>query len=308
MLRFGSVKDVICITSKPTTIFGVLYQHMSNGQSARFIITSCWLASCSSIYIYYFTKHFHRQLLCTMSPLPNYKADARRVADVLLSDGIAIIPTEQGYGLLASDPSAIDRSFEAKNRSHGHPLGIIGNYRLSCEIHVIPDRHREMIRIWNQELDMPIGVVAPYRSDHPMIKRLGDDVLAKHTKNGTLAMFVGGPPLLQSVVDLVAAEGRLVLGSSANLTGSGQKFMLEDVEEAVKDAADIIIDYGLQRAHVYGVGTMNIDFENIRVIRFGSCYEMFRDYMQRFWSVDLPEGPPIPQLPPEAKQFQYKAQ
>ena len=73
-------------------------------------------------------------------------------------------------------------------------------------------------------------------------------------------------------VKLVLEAGQLVLGSSANLTGSGQKFTLEDVEDEVKEVADIIVDYGLQRAHVYNVGTMNVDFGNdqVKVIRFGN--------------------------------------
>ncbi|KAF2096433.1 hypothetical protein NA57DRAFT_58348 [Rhizodiscina lignyota] len=229
---------------------------------------------------------------------PDFKADAARVCDCLLSGGIAIVPTEQGYGLLASDPAAIERSFAAKQRKHGHPLGIIGNYGLSRQIHILPAERHEMVRVWNQEFDMSIGVVGPYRHDHPLLtSSLDEETLLKHTKSGTLGMFVGGSPILKEVVNLVLSKGRLVLGSSANLTGTGQKFRVEDVEDAVKDAVDIIIDYGLQRAHVYGVGSMNIDFENLKVLRFGSCYEMFRDYMSRFWDVELPEGPPVPCVP-----------
>lgn len=208
------------------------------------------------------------------------------------------MPTEQGYGLLASDPAAIERSFATKKRAHGHPLGIIGNYDLSAQIHVLPPERHEMVRVWNQEFDMPIGVVAPYRQEHELLVRaVRKETMEKHTKAGTLGMFVGGNPLLKEIVTLVLAKGRVVLGSSANLTGTGQKFRVEDVQGEVRDAADIIIDYGLQRAHVYGVGTTNIDFENLKVIRFGSCYEMFRDYMKRFWDVDLPEGPPPPRVP-----------
>lgn len=137
---------------------------------------------------------------------------------------------------------------------------------------------------------MPMGVVAPFHADHPVLTAALDaKTLSQHTLGGTLGMFVGGPPLLREIVRLVMEQGRLVLGSSANLTTTGQKFRVEDVEDEVKDAADIIVDYGLQRAHVYGVGTTNVDWENLKVIRQGSCYELFRDYMLRFWDVELPE-------------------
>jgi tRNA A37 threonylcarbamoyladenosine synthetase subunit TsaC/SUA5/YrdC len=229
---------------------------------------------------------------------PDFKADAARVAECLLSGGIAIVPTEQGYGLLASDPAAVERSFATKRRKGGHPLGIIGNYELSRRIHILAEERFEMIRVWAQELDMSTGVVGPYRQDDSLLtSALDAETLAKHTKSGTLGMFVGGPPLLREIVSLVLSKGRLVLGSSANLTGTGQKFRLEDVEDEVKEAADIIVNYGLQRAHVYGVGTTNFDFENLQVLRFGSCYEIFKDYMGRFWDVELPDGPPVPKVP-----------
>jgi tRNA A37 threonylcarbamoyladenosine synthetase subunit TsaC/SUA5/YrdC len=228
---------------------------------------------------------------------PDFKADAQRVCSVLLSGGMAIVPTEQGYGLLASDPAAVQRSLDSKQRKAGHVLGIIGNYELSRQLHDLPDERFEMIRAWTEDMGMSIGVIGPYHGDHPLHSTAIDaETLAKITRNGTLGMFVGGSPILKEIVQLVLEQGKLVLGSSANLTGTGQKFRIEDIQDEVKEAVDIIVDYGLQRAHVYGVGTVNFHFENLKVIRFGNCYEMFRDYMNRFWAIELPEGPPVPHV------------
>ncbi|CDM34901.1 DHBP synthase RibB-like alpha/beta domain [Penicillium roqueforti FM164] len=43
--------------------------------------------------------------------LPNVRADAQRVFQVLESGGVVILPTEVGYGLMATSAEAIDRAF-----------------------------------------------------------------------------------------------------------------------------------------------------------------------------------------------------
>lgn len=80
-----------------------------------------------------------------------------------------------------------------------------------------------------------------------------------------------------------------MVGSSANLSGGGQKFRVEDIEDEVKEAADLIVDYDLQRYHVYGRASLIMDFGQMKALRMGSCYELFRERMWKFWGVDLPE-------------------
>lgn len=79
-----------------------------------------------------------------------------------------------------------------------------------------------------------------------------------------------------------------MVGSSANASGSGQKFRVEDIEDEVKEAADLIVDYGLQRYHVYGRPSLIMDYGKMEIVRKGSCYELFRERMWKFWGVDLP--------------------
>lgn len=223
---------------------------------------------------------------------PDAKADARRVFEVLQTGGVALVPTEVGYGLMASSTEAIQKAFAAKKRRPGHAQGVIGSWKLHQELHVLSDEKLEMIRVLHQDLDMSFGVVAPYRSDHPILQQLTPATMANTTKNNTLGIYIGGSSLMMELNRLNDEAGQLMLGSSANLTGTGQKFRVEDVDDGIKEASDIIVDYGLQRYHIYGGRPSTIiDFENMKVLRVGSSYELLRERLKKYWGVDLPEDP-----------------
>lgn len=224
---------------------------------------------------------------------PNVKADAQRILDVLKAGGLALMPTEVGYALVASSTEAIQRSFAAKKRKPGHTQGIVGTLALHQKLHILPDETHDMIRVLHQDMDLSFGIVAPFRKDHPVLQHLTPATLANVTKeDGTVAMYLGNSALLLELGRISDAAGELLLGSSANITGTGQKFRLEDMDAEILEAADIIVDYGLQRYHVYGGRASTIvDFANMKMLRVGSLYELIRERMHKFWGVELAPDP-----------------
>ncbi|CAK7216533.1 hypothetical protein SCUCBS95973_002834 [Sporothrix curviconia] len=223
---------------------------------------------------------------------PDVKVDARRVFDVLRSGGLALVPTEVGYTLMASSAEAVQRSFAAKQRRPGHTQGVMGTLSLHRTLHILPERTLRMIQVLHEDMDLSFGVVAPFRADHPALQHLSAATLANATKNGTLGIYLGGSALLRELGRINDEAGQVMLGSSANITGTGQSFRLEDVDVQIQDAADVIVDYGLQRYHVYGGRASTIiDFENLKVLRVGSSYELLRERLRKYWGVSLPPDP-----------------
>jgi hypothetical protein len=51
----------------------------------------------------------------------------------------------------------------------------------------------------------------------------------------------------------------------------------------VIDAVDLVVDYGLQKWQAYRRSGINFDAENIKVLRKGAGYEIFRDRMLRWF-------------------------
>ncbi|KAI0191020.1 DHBP synthase RibB-like alpha/beta domain-containing protein [Xylaria flabelliformis] len=225
---------------------------------------------------------------------PNLQRDAREAFEVLKAGGIVIAPNDTGYILIACSAEGIERAFIAKQRKPGHTLGIMATYETHEQLHILPPEKFEMTRVLTQEMNSLLGVVAPYKKDHPRLAALTPATLDRTTKEGTLGIGILENPFMREVGRLIDEEGRLIIGSSANLTGQGQKFRVEDIEREVYNSADLVVDYGLQRYHRYRRGGTIIDVDNMRVLRMGASYEVCRERVRQWWGVEFPEDPENP--------------
>ena len=115
--------------------------------------------------------------------------------------------------------------------------------------------------------------------------------LERVTKSGTLCIAISEGPFQRELGRLNDAHGQLMIDSSANLTGQGQKFRVEDIERAVIVAADLVVDYGRQKWHISGRAGTLIDLDNERVVRIGACYENIREKLVAWFGWTLPEDP-----------------
>ena len=187
---------------------------------------------------------------------------------------------------------ALQRAFETKQRKPHKRHAMIGSWALHEDIHTLPPREASMAKLLVHELNLPLGLVAPFKEDHPMIQKLGSETLARSSVEGTLAMLVNGGRLMDEIARLALESGQPVMGSSANLTGKGTKALVEDIEPEIINAADIIIDYGKMKYSSPRTSSTMIDFKNVRLLRFGACYDVIKDVMTRFFGIDdFPDDP-----------------
>jgi tRNA A37 threonylcarbamoyladenosine synthetase subunit TsaC/SUA5/YrdC len=229
---------------------------------------------------------------------PSPKEDAKMVFEVLKQGGVAIIPMNVGYGIIASNSNALSRVFQAKKRKPHKRHAMIGSYSLHCDIHTLPSREGNIVKLLTVDLDLPIGVVAPYRIDHPIIQRIPSDTLDQSVLDGTLAVLVNAGRLAEEISRLATIESLPVMGSSANITGKGTKTTVEDIEPEVLNAADIVIDYGKQKFHYPRASSTMLDFRTMKVLRYGACYDVVQDSLWRFCGIKVPDDPErLPHLP-----------
>ncbi len=168
---------------------------------------------------------------------------------------------------------------------------MLGSYALHKEIHELPPREAGMAKLLIHDLDLPLGLVASFKKNHPMIQKLGDETLERSSIEGTLAMLVNGGQLQDELARLALEAGTPVMGSSANMTGQGTKCLVEDIETQILEAADIVIDYGRQKYNNPRTSSTMFDFKNMKLLRYGACYDVVRDALKRWYDVDLPEDP-----------------
>ena len=218
-------------------------------------------------------------------------ADARRVYEVLADGGVGIIPTDVGYVILGTTSQAIWKIFRAKQRKPEKLNAMCGCREMHAVIHDLPDDRRAIVTAITEDYGLPLGVVAPARLEHTTLAGLDADVLDQTTDDGTVAMLLNAGPLLDTLARIGFADGRLIIGSSANLSLRGVKFRASDIEPEIIEAADVVIDYGLMRWNRYAKSSTMIDVGEMRVVRHGSCFDLIDDLLRRHFDIALPAEP-----------------
>jgi tRNA A37 threonylcarbamoyladenosine synthetase subunit TsaC/SUA5/YrdC len=228
---------------------------------------------------------------------PDIAADARGAFDVIKAGGSCIFPVDVGYTFVGGSQAALLRIFHAKGRGTHKRNAMVGDLAIHDEIHSLDARGREMVRTITVGYDLPLGVIAPFRAGHPLIRKLHPESLAGSTEGDTLAMLVNAGPFHAEMCRLSQSETHPLFGSSANLTGSGTKFRVQDIQPELIAVADHIVDYGLRKYHMYRRSATLIDFRSMEVVRVGACYELIQDVLQRHYGVALPPDPGLERLP-----------
>lgn len=233
----------------------------------------------------------HRSRLETpakrMKPL-DIAGDARRAFDTLKAGGIAIFPVDVGYTIAGGSHASLRRIFDTKQRAPTKLNAMVGDMEIHRALHVLEPQERAMVEMLTEGYDLPIGAIAPYREDHPLIRRLDPAALLGSQKDGTIAMLINAGPFHRALCKLSREENFPIFGSSANLTNTGTKFRVQDIPPELTGIADTVIDYGLRKYHRYQRSATLINFKTMDVVRVGSCYELISDVLLRHFDVRLP--------------------
>jgi tRNA A37 threonylcarbamoyladenosine synthetase subunit TsaC/SUA5/YrdC len=222
------------------------------------------------------------------------QADAKRAFDAICKGGIAILPMEVGYSLIGTQEDALKRIFDTKRRTPSKLNAMIGDDELHRDLHILDSKQREIVQALTVDYDLPLGLIAPARMDHPILRNMSADMLKRSTTDSTLLMLLNAGPFHAEISRLSREAVVPLFGSSANLSLSGTKFRVEDIEPEVKAIADVIIDYGLRKYHLYRASSTLIDIRECKVIRHGSCFELIADVLKRHFGIELPPSPVRP--------------
>lgn len=222
----------------------------------------------------------------------NVKGDALRAMNIMENAGIAILPNDVGYSLIAARAAALRKIFDTKKRAPSKLNAMLGNDDLHRELHVVSGRGKLIVEAITKDYDLPLGLIAPCQSDHPLLRGLDPDTYERSTKDDTLLMLLNAGPFHREITRLSCERQTLLFGSSANLSMHGTKFRVEDMEPEITGIADVVIDYGLMKYHLWQASSTLLHCETLQVVRFGSCYENIADILKRYFRVDLPPRPP----------------
>ncbi len=220
------------------------------------------------------------------------QADADRVYETLRSGGVAIVPYDLSYAIQCATDDSLRRVYAAKNRSYDRASGVCGSYVVHEDVHVISDTGRRIVRSITQDHDLPLSVVAPFRDNHPFMKALTPFLFGMATRDGTVNFLLNAGDLRDRIVAHAWRDCFPFVASSANRSLAGTKYRVEHIEQEVRDAADIVIDYGTSRwRHPKGLSSTQIDFRTMKVIRWGIAFDRIRDIIIDEFSIEIERRP-----------------
>ena len=230
------------------------------------------------------------------TPRLDFRADASRAFDVLRGGGIAILPMDVGYSLIGGSTAALARIFDTKRRSPSKLNAMLGNADICRDVALLTAEQREIVEAITLDHDLPLGLVAPVRLDHPLLGSLDGEGLSRSTRAGTVCMLLNAGGFHEEICRLSLEHLHPLFGSSANRSLQGTKFRVEDIEKDIADIADIVIDYGLRKYHPYRASSTILDISTLDVLRAGSCFELIADVLKRQFGheVGMPGRNPPP--------------
>jgi tRNA A37 threonylcarbamoyladenosine synthetase subunit TsaC/SUA5/YrdC len=217
--------------------------------------------------------------------------DARRAFDVLKNGGIAILPMDVGYSLIGGGEAALARIFETKRRAPSKLNAMVADNEIHREVHRLDARGYDIVAAITEDHGLPLGAIAPARLDHPLLKAVSSETMERSHRDGTIAMLLNAGPFHAEICRLSRAETHPLFGSSANLSLTGTKFRVEDIEPEIRAIADVVIDHGLRKYHLYKASSTLLDIERMEVVRVGACYELIADVLKRDFEIELPPAP-----------------
>ncbi len=219
------------------------------------------------------------------------ESDARHMYEVLLSGGLALARTETGYGLVAMRPQAVRRIYELKGRPAEKPCVTVGSLPILDDVVTGIDLGTRQwldraVRAW------PMALVARVNPSSRLLASFDAYQLGQCTKAGTIATFYGVGELISRTAEIARQDARLIVGSSANLAGTGNNYSLDAVPESMRSAADVVFDYGRSNYESKEkLASTILDVTTNQFLRRGMCFNQVEASWQAFqasrapWSV-----------------------
>ncbi len=223
---------------------------------------------------------------------PDIAGDAARSFSVLQAGGTALLPMDVGYSLIGGSEAALKRIFDTKGRAPDKLNAMLGDQVLHREIHRVDSRGREVVSAITGDYDLPLGAIAPGDLSHPVLQKMSPGALDASTRDGTVLMLLNAGAFHAEICRLSREQVHPLFGSSANRTLQGTKFRIEDIEPEIAAIADITIDHGLRKYHLYAGSSTLLDLTTLEVVRYGACYELIADILRRHFDVALPRPKP----------------
>lgn len=220
------------------------------------------------------------------------KADALKAFRIMKAGGVAVLPLSVSYAIFAHTARGVERIFELKQRAQTKPNGVIGNWDIFSDVLDATARDKDLVRCIVQDYNLPLSVIAPFKPAHDWLRTVEFGGLRRATKGNTMDLLLNAGALHNELARMSWESASPLMGSSANVSLTGSKFRLADVQESLKNGCDLVLDYGTSHyENEYAIGSTIIELPSWKVLRWGGCFEQQAAIIKKHFGVDLPGRP-----------------
>ncbi|WP_276299593.1 L-threonylcarbamoyladenylate synthase [Halorussus lipolyticus] len=183
-------------------------------------------------------------------------------ANAIRDGNLVVYPTETVYGLGADalNEEAVERVFEAKGRSRDKPISLaVPDADAALEYVRATDRERRFMR---EFLPGPVTLLCEKREEVPDILTAGRERVGIRIPDHPVAL------------DLLS-EFAPVTATSANVSGRPSATRVADLDEEIRDAAEVVLDGG----ETGSTGSTVVNVETGEIVREGPNADEIRDWL-----------------------------
>ncbi len=224
--------------------------------------------------------------------LAQQEEDALLAFECMTQGGVAVLPLSVSYAIFAHTAEGVERIYKLKQRPATKPNGVIGSWDIFREVFQVGQRELDLVRCLTIDHNLPLSVVAPFNPAHDWLKTVQYGALRLATKAQTMDLLMNAGPLHNALAKLSLDQSKPLMGSSANVSSSGSKFKLEDVQTELKEGCDLVLGYGTSRYdNEFGMGSTIVELPSWKILRWGGCFESQAKIVEKEFGVSWPQRP-----------------
>ncbi|MEN8230808.1 MAG: L-threonylcarbamoyladenylate synthase [Bacteroidota bacterium] len=157
--------------------------------------------------------------------------EVKKAAEVIRSGGVLLYPTDTiwGIGCDASNPQAVERIYQIKQRSDSKSMLVLMNDLSMLEEYVerVPEQALEILKLAKK----PTTII------YPEGRHLAPNLLAE---DGSIGIRITSDPFCKKLIE---TTGKPIVSTSANFSGEPPPDVYSKIEPGIKEAVDLVVNW-----------------------------------------------------------------
>lgn len=198
---------------------------------------------------------------------------AEKVLDVIEDGGLALVPFDVAYAFLAGALEPLKRIYKLKLRPASKACPILASWEHFADIaSASPDEIRRIKRV--VDAGLPVGVLAKPNWESTVAQAIPEDCVDLLERDGKIGLFLNMGGMSAGLLEAADARGLRIFGSSANISGMGNSFTLDEVPASILDSTDLVCDAGrCTYASSERMATTIVELDTGEIVRAGILHE-----------------------------------